>query len=126
MSATLTRERLAPRRRVYTAAQRWAHAGWNVNDPAVRSMIEAGRPPMAGGAQGLNPAVFMNNAPPPGSYTIDQNGFDQQTERNDVPQPSVTWPGMGPGSTSASSTSASSPRSASTASSPSSSPAAAA
>ena len=95
MSATLTRERLAPARRVYTAAQRWAHAGWNINDPAVRALIEQGRPPIAGGAQGLNPAVFMNNAPPPGTYTIDQNGFDQQTERNDVPQPSVAWPGLG-------------------------------
>lgn len=80
---------------VFELAKAWAQAGWNPQDANVKDFIERGMPPIAGGAQGLNPAVFMNNAPPPGTYQIDQNGFDQQTERNDVPQPSVTWPGLG-------------------------------
>lgn len=94
MSATLDRSRLADRRRVYAAARQWARAGWRVDDPLVKQAIERGLPVVAGGAQGLNPAVFMNNAPPPGSYAVNQAQFDQQTERNDVPQPSVAWPGF--------------------------------
>lgn len=46
-------------------------------------------------AQGLNPAVFMNNVPTPGSYVIDQEAFNINTERNDVPGQSNAWPGFG-------------------------------
>lgn len=46
-------------------------------------------------AQGLNPAVFMNNVPAPGSYAINQAEFDRLTERNDMPVPPDNWPGFG-------------------------------
>jgi hypothetical protein len=46
-------------------------------------------------AQGLNPAVFMNNVPTPGSYEINQAEFNLETERNDVPAPTNAWPGFG-------------------------------
>lgn len=97
----LTGRPLAERSRVISAALEWAANGWNVTDPVVRDAIEQGIPSPSGGAQGLNPAVFMNNAPPPGSYVIAGQGntpssaFDTNTERNDVPQPSVAWPGFG-------------------------------
>lgn len=73
----------------------WAAAGWNVNDPTIAELIERGAGPIAGGAQGLNPAVFMNNVPPEGTYAINQQQFDLMTERNDVPQPTDEWPGFG-------------------------------
>jgi hypothetical protein len=47
------------------------------------------------GAQGLNPAVFMNNAPAPGSYEVNQGEFNALTERNDVPGQVNAWPGFG-------------------------------
>jgi hypothetical protein len=46
-------------------------------------------------AQGLNPAVFMNNVPTPGSYEINQGEFNLLTERNDVPSQANAWPGFG-------------------------------
>ncbi len=77
------------------AVRAWALAGWNVNDPVVQECINRGMGPLAGGAQGLNPAVFMNNVPAPGTYVINQEGFNLLTERNDVPSPNVEWPGLG-------------------------------
>jgi hypothetical protein len=94
-SVTSRSRNLASRKSVLSSAEAWARHGWRIDDPIVRNLIESGMPPIAGGAQGLNPAVFMNNAPPPGSYTVNQQQFDMQTERNDVPQPSVAWPGFG-------------------------------
>lgn len=61
----------------------------------VRDLVDAGIAPLGGGAQGLNPAVFMNNVPAPGSYVIDQPRFDLLTERNDLPQTVENWPGFG-------------------------------
>jgi hypothetical protein len=77
------------------AAAAYRDLEWNVNSPEIRKLIDAGLPPIAGAAQGLNPAVFMNNVPTPGSYTIDQEGFNILTERNDVPGVSNAWPGYG-------------------------------
>lgn len=80
---------------ILRATESWALAGWNVNSPDVQKCIDAGLPALAGGAQGLNPAVFMNNVPSPGSYEINQQAFNLLTERNDVPGPSNPWPGFG-------------------------------
>jgi hypothetical protein len=77
------------------AAAAYQDLEWNVNAPGVRDLIERGIGPVAGAAQGLNPAVFMNNVPTPGSYTIDQEGFNVLTERNDVPGVTNAWPGYG-------------------------------
>jgi hypothetical protein len=71
-----------------------ADAGFNPNDEAVVKMVKRGLGPVAGAAQGLNPAVFMNTVPAPGSYVIDQQRFDLLTERNDLPQTSDPWPGF--------------------------------
>lgn len=87
--------KLAPIHKQLLAAKAHAEQGNNPHDPLIAQLIEAGVPPVAGAAQGLNPAVFMNNVPAPGTYVIDQNGFDTLTERNDVPQPSDAWPGFG-------------------------------
>jgi hypothetical protein len=46
-------------------------------------------------SQGLNPAVFMNNVPAPGTYVINQEAFNINTERNDVPGVANAWPGFG-------------------------------
>lgn len=73
----------------------WHRHGWDVNDENVRKCIELGLPPIAGGAQGLNPAVFMNNTPAEGSYHVDQATFDRMTERNDLFEPQDAWPGYG-------------------------------
>src|SRR4051794_36363871 len=75
-------------------AELHAEAGYNPNAEAIRKMVERGLGPMAGAAQGLNPAVFMNTVPAPGSYAIDQGRFDLLTERNDLPQTSDAWPGF--------------------------------
>jgi hypothetical protein len=75
-------------------AELHAEAGYNPNAEVIRRMIARGLGPMAGAAQGLNPAVFMNTVPAPGSYTIDQQRFDLLTERNDLPQTSDPWPGF--------------------------------
>jgi hypothetical protein len=75
-------------------AELHAEAGYNPNAEVIRRMIERGIGPLAGAAQGLNPAVFMNTVPAPGSYVIDQQRFDLLTERNDLPQTSDAWPGF--------------------------------
>jgi hypothetical protein len=74
-------------------ADAWAELGYSPHGIA-RELVDAGVPPVAGAAQGLNPAVFMNNVPAPGTYAIDQQRFDLLTERNDVPQTTDTWPGF--------------------------------
>ncbi len=86
---------LASPEQVIDAYKAHAKLDRNLNDPYVEFLAERGLGPMAGAAQGLNPAVFMNNVPAPGSYVIDQATFDAKTERNDVPQPTDTWPGYG-------------------------------
>jgi hypothetical protein len=75
-------------------AELHAEVGYNPNAEAIRRMVERGIGPVAGAAQGLNPAVFMNTVPAPGSYVIDQQRFDLLTERNDLPQTSDPWPGF--------------------------------
>ncbi len=77
------------------AAAAYRDLEWNVNAPEIKELIAAGLPPIAGAAQGLNPAVFMNNVPTPGSYQINQEAFNVLTERNDVPGQANNWPGFG-------------------------------
>lgn len=63
--------------------------------PEIKELVDRGVAPIAGASQGLNPAVFMNNVPTPGSYVIDQESFNILTERNDVPGVNNAWPGYG-------------------------------
>jgi len=72
----------------------WRRQGWDCREDGVQKCIQAGLPPVAGGAQGLNPAVFMNNIPEDGAYHIDQKQFDRLTERNDLYEPADAWPGF--------------------------------
>lgn len=65
------------------------------SDPAVKHFIERGMPPLAGGATGMDGAAFMHNLPPEGTYVMDSDLFFSQTERNDVPQGTVSFPGLG-------------------------------
>src|SRR4051812_5800881 len=44
---------------------------------------------------GMDGAAFMTNLPPEGSYVMDSNLFFENTERNDVPQQAVEYPGFG-------------------------------
>ena len=65
------------------------------SDPAIQKLIAMGCPPLAGGATGMDGAAFMHNLPAEGTYVMDSDLFFSQTERNDVPQGTVTFPGMG-------------------------------
>ncbi|HEV3136169.1 MAG TPA: hypothetical protein VG348_15880 [Acidimicrobiia bacterium] len=89
------RRRIAELDRQLKLVSEWHRHGWDVNEENVRACIERGLPPIAGGAQGLNPAVFMNSTPAEGSYRIDQQTFDRMTERNDLFEPVDVWPGFG-------------------------------
>lgn len=60
-----------------------------------RKMLAAGLQPMAGGATGMDGAAFMHNLPPEGTYVMDSDLFFAQTERNDVPQGTTAFPGLG-------------------------------
>jgi hypothetical protein len=65
------------------------------SDPLVQKLISAGVPPISGGATGMDGAAFMHNLPPEGTYVMDSDLFFSQTERNDVPQGTTEFPGLG-------------------------------
>jgi hypothetical protein len=46
-------------------------------------------------ATGKGAAAFFVNMPPEGTFELAPSYFNQETERNDVPMPVVTWPGIG-------------------------------
>jgi hypothetical protein len=60
-------------------------------------LAERGLGPMAGGATGKGAAAFFVNLPPEGTFEYDVDYFNQETERNDVPQPSVAFTGLSGG-----------------------------
>ncbi len=76
-------------------ADAWRRAGADPADAAVAQMIEAGIPPIAGGATGVGGAAFMHNLPPEGTYVQDSALFNRETERNDVPQEQKAFTGLG-------------------------------
>lgn len=74
----------------------WERTGADLDDPIVRSLIERGAPPVAGAMPtGMDGAAFMSNLPPEGTYVMDSGLFFENTERNDVPQQVVAYPGFG-------------------------------
>lgn len=75
--------------------EQYRRAGADLNDPSVRELIKRGMPPIGGGATGMDGAAFMHNLPPEGTYVMDSDLFFSQTERNDVPQGSNEFPGLG-------------------------------
>lgn len=88
----------APARPRFTGELRraWRRAGGDPNDPTVKALIEAGVPPVAGGMPtGMDGAAFMSNLPPEGTYIMNTKTFARNTERNDVPQQVVEYPGFG-------------------------------
>lgn len=82
-------------KRTLASLQGHAELGRDLHDPVVKELVRRGISPIAGAASGLNPAVFMNNVPAPGSYAINQQSFNLLTRRNDVPGPTNEWPGWG-------------------------------
>jgi hypothetical protein len=75
--------------------QAWWHAGQEPDSPRVRQAIERGLPPIGGGAVGKGAAAFYLNMPPEGTYVANVDYFNQETERNDVPQQSFAYTGLG-------------------------------
>lgn len=71
--------------------------GHDVTDPIVQRLVELGRPPIGGGATGKGAAAFFLNLPPAGTYSMDVPYFNQETERNDVPQQPFPYTGLGGG-----------------------------
>lgn len=66
-------------------------------DENVAELVRRGIPPIAGGATGSGAAAFFLNMPPQGTYVQNAAYFDQETERNDVPQQSFAFTGLGGG-----------------------------
>jgi hypothetical protein len=73
----------------------WRRTGADLSSDAVRDSIARGMAPIMGGATGMDGAAFMHNLPPEGSYVMDSDLFFSQTERNDVPQGTTAFPGLG-------------------------------
>jgi len=67
-------------------------------DRAIARLIERAIPPVAGGMPtGSGGLAFQHNLPAPGSFVEDSDAFFRNTERNDIPQQSVAYPGLGGG-----------------------------
>lgn len=71
--------------------------GQDADSDAVRALVERGIAPMGGGATGQGAAAFFLNMPPAGTFTQNVPYFNQETERNDVPQNSFAYTGLGGG-----------------------------
>jgi hypothetical protein len=64
-------------------------------DPHIQKLVDRGIPPIGGGATGQGAAAFFLNMPPDGTYVANAGYFNQETERNDVPQQSFAFTGLG-------------------------------
>lgn len=64
---------------------------------AVSKLVDRGIPPIGGGATGKGAASFFLNLPAEGTYVMNVPYFNQETERNDVPQQSFAYTGLGGG-----------------------------
>lgn len=70
-------------------------AGWDIEDPATLEWIRRGGAPISGGMPtGVTGLAFVHNLPPAGTYVEDTDTFFRTTERNDIPQPPVAYPGL--------------------------------
>lgn len=102
---TLARQRTenrlhASRRRrayaeMYSGELRELHRLRGAPDHIARALADRGVPPIAGGATGKGAAAFFVNLPPQGTFQMDVPYFNQETERNDVPQPVIAFTGLG-------------------------------
>jgi hypothetical protein len=76
--------------------EQWRARGYDPDsDPDVAWLAHRGLGPIAGGATGKGAAAFFVNLPPEGTFSYDVDYFNQETERNDVPQPAVAFTGLG-------------------------------
>lgn len=74
----------------------WATAGADLDAPHVQRMIERGIGPVSARMPtGMDGAAFMTNLPPEGTYAMNTQVFSENTERNDVPMKTETYPGFG-------------------------------
>ena len=71
--------------------------GQDPESPSVRELVRRGIPPIGGAATGSGAAAFFLNMPPAGTYVMNPGYFDQETERNDVPQQAFAYTGLGGG-----------------------------
>jgi hypothetical protein len=69
--------------------------GHNPEDPHVQKLVDRGLPPVSGAATGKGAASFFLNMPADGTYVMNPGYFNQETERNDVPQQSFPFTGLG-------------------------------
>src|SRR5581483_6783833 len=77
--------------------QAYWHQGFAPDSPEVQRLVERGIPPIGGGATGKGAASFFLNLPPDGTYSMNVPYFNQETERNDVPQQPFAFTGLGGG-----------------------------
>jgi len=66
-------------------------------DPSIHKLVERGLAPIGGGAVGKGASSFFLNLPPDGTYSMNVPYFNQETERNDVPQQAFAYTGLGGG-----------------------------
>lgn len=85
-----------PRRDTMRVRETWRLRGYDPEgDPTIRYLVERGVTPAEGGATGKGAAAFFVNLPPEGTFQYDADYFNQETERNDVPQPAVPFTAVG-------------------------------
>lgn len=106
MSALETIARQREEQRLHLGRRRRAHADMysgeiagmhrlrGASEPVAQALADVGVPPIAGGATGKGAAAFYVNLPPEGTFQMDVPFFNQETERNDVPQPAVPFTGL--------------------------------
>jgi hypothetical protein len=80
---------------MYSGELRELHRLRGAPDHLARALADKGIPPVGGGATGKGAAAFFVNLPPQGTFQMDVPYFNQETERNDVPQPVVPFTGLG-------------------------------
>lgn len=76
----------------------WRRMGHDERQAYVALLIERGVKPVGGGMPtGVSGMGFQHNLPEPGSFIENSQLFYEQTERNDIPGPTQTFPGLGGG-----------------------------
>lgn len=76
----------------------WRRHGLDVDNADYllsRKLVERFIAPLGGGAVGGGSAAFLHNVPEQGSFVMNPEQFDLNTERNDVPQEVKAFTGLG-------------------------------
>lgn len=90
------RKRLANRKSTAITRRQWEMRGEDVEAPHIRELIDMGIGPVEGAMPtGVEGAAFMSNLPPAGTFAMNTEVFSKNTERNDVPQKTEPYPGLG-------------------------------